>query len=776
MSVAPRWSRRGRWVARISCLALLAGALSAGAEAVAPALPEAPAFPDDLRGRLTAAVESRPKGWEARTRHRRPDGSPLYTNRLALETSPYLRQHAHNPVNWYPWGDEAFAAAKKLGRPVFVSIGYSTCHWCHVMEEESFDDLETAKLMNAHFVAIKVDREARPDVDAIYMRAVHTLGQQGGWPLNVWLTPDRKPFYGGTYFPPEDSRGRPGFKRLLTSLSQVWNDDRERITRQADALATAVNEALTVAPATSTRLPPASLLREALEAYRAGFDPESGGLRGRVKFPATFPVRLLLRAHRRTGDEGALQMSLFTLEKLAAGGIHDQIGGGFHRYSTDPTWLVPHFEKMLYDNALLAMAYLEAWQVTGREDLAAVVRDILTYVARDMTDPRGGFYSATDADSEGPDGEVEEGRFFTWTSDEIDAALGAGEGALVRDWFGVGAPGQLEGRSILHRAHTAAEVAQRHGIEESVLAERIERARVRLRAARAERPAPHRDEKILAAWNGLMISAFARAGFAFDDPSLTRRAEAAAGFVLETMRGEGRLHRVSKDGVAGGPAFLEDYAFVIAGLLDLYEAASDPRWIAEAVALQGVLDAHFLDAENGGYFRTAKDQDVLIAREKPAIDGALPSGNAVAAMNLIRLSAFTGDEAYSERAFAIFSAFYDAIVGEVTQVSEMLMALDFALEPGKEVLVVGPEGAADLGPMLALLRETYVPNRILAAVRQGAELQAHAKEIPLLKHKKARRGEVTAYVCVNRVCQFPTADPQVFREQITQVPELPTSD
>jgi len=743
---------------------------------VAPALPEAPALPDDLRARLEAAIASRPKGWEPRTRHRQPDGSPLYTNRLALESSPYLQQHAHNPVDWYPWGDEAFAEAKRLGRPVFVSIGYSTCHWCHVMEEESFDDLETAKLMNAKFISIKVDREARPDVDSIYMRAVHTLGEQGGWPLNVWLTPDRKPFYGGTYFPPEDGRGRPGFKRLLTSLSQVWSEDRERVTRQADALATAVSEALSAAPVESTRVPPESLLREALEAFETGFDPEWGGLRGRVKFPATFPVRLLLRAHRRTGDERALQMAVFTLERMAAGGIHDQIGGGFHRYATDPSWLVPHFEKMLYDNALLALAYLEAWQVTQRDDFEAVVRDILAYVARDMTDPAGGFYSASDADSAGADGESEEGRYFTWTGEEIDAVLEAELAALTRDWYGVAPPGQIEGRSILHRPSPAAAVAERHGLDEAALVKRVAQARVQLLAARGSRPAPHRDEKVLAAWNGLMISAFARAGFAFDDPTLTRRAERAAGFVLEHMRADGRLRRVSKDGVSGGPAFLEDYAFVIAGLLDLYEAASDPRWIREAVALQDVLDAHYGDTGNGGYFRTASDQGVLLAREKPGTDGALPSGNSVAAMNLLRLAAFTGDEGYAERATALFSAFYDSLVGQVTQTSEMLMALDFALEPGKEVLLVGPEQASDLGPMLALLRQTYLPNRIVAAVREGPELKAHAAEIPLLKYKKARRGEVTAYVCVNRVCQLPTSDPEVFRQQIERVSELPTSE
>ena len=759
-----------------ACCALALGAAALAAEPSVPlALPDAPPLPAALRVQLDEALAQRPADWQARTRHLRPDGSPLYTNRLALEASPYLRQHAHNPVDWYSWGDEAFAAAQRLDRPLFVSIGYSTCHWCHVMEEESFDDVETAKLMNAHFVSVKVDREVRPDVDAIYMRAVHTLGQQGGWPLNVWLTPEGKPFFGGTYFPPEDGRGRPGFKRLLESLNQVWMNERGRIRTQADALTAALTAALAVEPVTSTRIPSATLLRSALATYQSAFDPEHGGLRGRVKFPATFPVRLLLRVNRRTGDPQAQQMAIFTLEQMARGGIRDQLGGGFHRYSTDPSWRVPHFEKMLYDNALIALAYLEAWQVTQREDFAAVVRETLAYADREMSAPGGGFYSATDADSRGPDGESEEGRFFTWTPQELAAVLGE-DAPWVGDYYGVTADGQLDGRSVLHRAEPAAVIAARYGVSETELATRLEPARKRMLEARALRSPPHRDEKILAAWNGLMISAFARAGFAFGDPALTRRAERAAEFVLGKMRKDGRLWRVSKDGRSEGPAFLDDYAFVIAGLLDLYEAASSPRWIEEAVALQALLDAHYADAENGGYFRSADDQPALLAREKPAIDGALPSGNAVAALNLLRLAAFTGDDRHRERAVALFSAFHDFLAAEVTRGSELLIALDFALEPNKEVLLVGPEGAPDLGPLLAALRETYLPNRVVAAVREGPELAKHAEVIPLLKHKKARDGQVTAYVCVDRVCGFPTSDLAVFREQLAKVPEIPEAD
>jgi uncharacterized protein YyaL (SSP411 family) len=750
----------------------LAGLPAVAAQPAASALPGAPPQPAELRARLAEAIASRPADWRPRSRHLNPDGSPRYTNRLALESSPYLLQHAHNPVDWHAWGEQAFAAARRLDRPLFVSIGYSTCHWCHVMEEESFDDIETATLLNAHFVPVKVDRELRPDVDAIYMRAVQSLGESGGWPLNVWLTPEGKPFFGGTYFPPEDSRGRPGFKRLLESLHGVWTGERARVTRQAQALADAVAVALAGAPVEATRMPSDTLLRRALASYARGFDSERGGLRGRVKFPASLPVRLLLRIHRRTGEEGARRMALLTLERMAAGGLRDQLGGGFHRYSTDPDWRVPHFEKMLYDNALIALAYLEAWQVSGRDDFAAVVRETLAYLAREMADPAGGFYSATDADSAAPDGEVSEGRFFTWTPAEIAAAAGE-DAALVMDAFGVSESGQLAGRSVLHRPLSDAELAERHGLAPAELALHMQRARARLLRARERRPPPDRDEKILAAWNGLAISAFARAGFAFDDAALVRSAERAARFVLDQMRSGGRLQRVSKDGRASGPAFLDDYACLIAGLLDLYEAAPAPEWIAHARELQAVLDAHYADREHGGYFRTADDQPALLAREKPLSDGALPSGNALTAMNLLRLAAFSGDEGYRERATALFSALHDPLVADPTRSSELLMALDFALEPNKEVLIVAPEGAPRLGELFEALRATYLPNRIVAAVREGSELERHAQQIPLLRHKKARGGRVTAYVCVNRVCRFPTSELAAFREQLAEVPRIP---
>ncbi|HEY5658125.1 MAG TPA: thioredoxin domain-containing protein, partial [Myxococcota bacterium] len=569
------------------------------------ALPGAPALPQALRQQLAEALQARGADYAPRSRHLREDGSPRYTNRLLLESSPYLQQHAHNPVNWYPWGDEAFDAARHLGRPVLVSIGYSTCHWCHVMEEESFDDRETAELLNAHFVAIKVDRETRPDVDGIYMSAVQAMGQDGGWPLNVWLTPDRLPFYGGTYFPPTDRHGRPGFRRALAMIHERYAQGAEEIASGAEKLAAALAQGLEGARGAGAGAPGDAVLHAAAEAYAARFDPEWGGLRQQVKFPSSLSVRFLLRYQRRGGSERALEMVTRTLERMAAGGIRDHVGGGFHRYSTDPYWLVPHFEKMLYDNALLAVAYLEAWQQTGREVFARVAREILDYVEREMTAPGGGFYSATDADSVGPDGKSGEGRFFTWTPAEVEAVLGAEAGAVACAWFGITAPGNFEGRSVLHTWASREVVAERFGLEPAALNGQLGRARAQLYEARARRAPPLLDDKVLAEWNGLMISAFARAGFAFAEPRYTAAAVRAASFALEHLQVDGELRRVFHGRCAAGPAFAEDYACLIAGLIDLYEAAPDPRWLREALALQRVLDAQFADASGGGYYRSA---------------------------------------------------------------------------------------------------------------------------------------------------------------------------
>jgi len=546
-------------------------------------LPGAPPLPPELLARLHARWAARDPSYKPRTSHLDPDGSPKYTNRLFLETSPYLLQHAHNPVNWYPWGDEAFETARRLSRPVLLSVGYSTCHWCHVMEEESFDNEEIARYINENYVIVKVDREERPDIDAIYMSAVQALTGSGGWPMTVWLTPDRKPFFGGTYFPARDGdRGaRVGFLTLLRKLKEAYTSQADKVSETSARLTEAIRQNLAPAPG-KKGLPDGRVLEAAAAHYRSRYDSARGGLGGAPKFPSSLPVRFLLRYHRRTQDEEALRMAAQTLEKMAAGGMYDHVGGGFHRYSTDAQWLVPHFEKMLYDNALLAMAYLEGYQATGNEDFARVAREILRYVERDMTSSEGAFYSATDADSATPAGRREEGWFFTWTPEEIRAAIGPERARIVEAYYSVTPAGKFEGRNILHAARPLEEVARELGLPPEKVRAVVEESRELLYTARAKRPPPLRDEKVLAAWNGLMIGAHAQAALVLGDERYAARAARAAEFVLTRMRKDGRLLRSSKDGQARHNGYLDDYAFLIAGLLDLYESTGVPRWLREA--------------------------------------------------------------------------------------------------------------------------------------------------------------------------------------------------
>ena len=762
-----RDSGRGQRVSALMLGALLLAAGSLRAEDRVPqALPGAHAFPHELRKRLEESLAVRGPEYLPRTANVRADGSPQYTNRLLLEASPYLQQHAHNPVNWFPWGDDAFAAARRLDRPVLVSIGYSTCHWCHVMEEESFDDPQVAEYLNEHFIAIKVDREIRPDVDAVYMSAIHALGRRGGWPLNVWVTPDRKPFFAGTYFPPQDQGRRPSFSRILRTIQHQYAAAPEELAAIADQLAAKISADLQGPEVTRSGAPSPEPLEAAWSYYAENVDRTYGGLDGRTKFPASFPVRLLFRYHRRSGDPEPLELATLSLERMAAGGMYDHLGGGFHRYSTDRRWLVPHFEKMLYDNAQLAIAYLEGSQLTGRRDFQRVTREILDYVTREMTAADGAFYSATDADSPDPTGERHEGWFFTWTPAELEAALGADDARVASAYYGVEDDGNFEGRTILHTSRPAAEVAEELGIGEGALRAIVERARARLYEVRLERPKPFRDDKILVAWNGLMISAFARVGFALDDPDYVETAARAADFILREMRSEGELRRMYQDGEPHGSAFLEDYAFLIAALLDLYEANAEPRWLVQAIAFQRIVDSFYWDAERGGYFRTAEDHERLIAREKPGRDAALPSGNSIAGLNLLRLAEFTQNPAYLERAGQLHSAFSATLERTPMAQSEMLIALDYHLGQTKEIIVVRPESAPDHGALLAPLRSSYVPNRIISLVAEGADQDAHAELVPLVSGKVARNGEVTAYVCEDRVCELPTSDPEVFVRQL----------
>jgi hypothetical protein len=724
--------------------------------------PSAPPFEPALRARLAAALAARGPGYQPRTHHLREDGSPKYTNRLILESSPYLLQHAHNPVDWYPWGDEAFAVARRLGRPVLLSIGYSTCHWCHVMERESFEDEEIAAYLNAHYVAIKVDREERPDVDAVYMTAVQALTGHGGWPMTTWLTHDREPFFGGTYFPARDGdRGaRTGFLTLLAQLRQTFDADAQGVAEQAREIAAAIRRRLE--PNAAGALPGGAAVAAAVASYRRSFDPVHGGLGRAPKFPSSLPVRLLLRHHHRTGDGDALEMAVRTLEAMAAGGIHDQVGGGFHRYATDERWLVPHFEKTLYDNALLALAYLEGWQATGRADFAAVAADILRYVAREMTAPEGGFHSATDADSLTPAGEMEEGWFFTWTPQEIEAALGAEEARLFQAFYTVTPSGNFEGRNIPHVTRPHAEVARRLGVSEDRLRASLAAARDALYRARLARPAPLRDDKILTSWNGLMIAAFARGGFVLDDPELTRRARAAARFVLDTLVRDGRLLRSYRDGQARHNGYLDDYAFLIAGLVDLYETTFEIEWLRHAIALQAALDEHHADEAGGGYFMTSDDHETLLARERPFHDGAEPSGNSVALANLLRLHALTTDDRYRARADRLLGGFARTIGAS----SEMLLALEFRLGDPREIVLVVPRERREAAPFLDVLRRTYLPSQVVALAVEGADLAAQAATIPLLAGKVARDGQATAYVCQGGVCRLPATDVETFAAQL----------
>ncbi len=738
------------------------------------ALPGAGAPNDELEEQLQQAWAKREPGYKPRTQHLQPDGTPKYTNRLFFESSPYLLQHAHNPMNWHPWGDEAFEKARALGRPVLLSVGYSTCHWCHVMEEESFDDEEIARYINENYIPIKVDREVRPDVDAIYMSAVQAMRGSGGWPMTVWLTPDREPFYAGTYFPARDGdRGTSmGFLTLVAKLKEIYDNDPDRITKQTQDITAAISRAME--PQAGSELPGPQVLHQFASFYKVRFDDVNGGTKGSPKFPSSLPIRGLLRYHRRTGDQRALEMAELTLEKMARGGMYDQAGGGFHRYSTDERWLVPHFEKMLYDNALLVTAYLEGYQATGREDFAAVASDILRYVERDMTSPEGAFYSATDADSLNPEGEREEGWFFTWTPAEIAEVLGEERAKAVVAYYAVSGKGNFEGRNILHRPKPVTEVAAQLGLPTEKLRSIVDEAREELYAARAERPPPLRDDKVLTAWNGLMISAHAQAALVLGDADYARRAERAAAFLLKNLRRGRRLLRSYNSGQARHNAYLDDYAFLIAALLDLYEATGNSDWLREAVELEQVLEEHYQDEQNGGFFMTSDDHEKLLAREKPSYDGAEPSGNSVAVMNLVRLHEFTTEDRYRETAAQALRAFDPILKKSPAALSEMLLALDFHLDTPKEVIIVTPESRGQAEPFLVQLRQTFLPNRILAVVSEP-ELSGHAKLLPLIEGKRAIKGKPTAYVCEKRVCELPTSDPEVFARQIGKVSPLERS-
>ena len=678
-------------------------------------------------------------------------------NRLAHETSPYLLQHADNPVDWYPWGEEALAKARAEDKPIFLSIGYAACHWCHVMAHESFEDPDTAAIMNEHFVNIKVDREERPDLDAIYMEAVVAMTGHGGWPMSVFLTPEGVPFYGGTYFPPTDRHGIPSFRRVLLSIAEAYRHQREQIEQGGEQLKARLAQSLTL------RATPAQLTSEILEAayhrLARNFDPTHGGFGNAPKFPQPMNLEFLLRYHRRTGEPQALAMADLTLTRMASGGIYDQLGGGFHRYSTDARWLVPHFEKMLYDNALLARVYLHAWQTTGRPLYRRVVEETLDYVVREMTDPAGGFYATQDADSEG-----EEGKFFLWTPAEVTSVLGDEAGEILCRYFDVTPGGNFEGKSILNvklDLGTAAAVAR---MDEDRFRTLIEEGRRRLFQARESRVKPARDEKVLTAWNGLMLAAFAEASRVLGRDDYRRVAERNAEFVLKELRRDGRLLRSWKEGTAKFNAYLEDYAFYAEGLLALYQATFDPRWFVEARSLAEAILTHFADP-NGGFFDTSDDHEQLIARPKNLQDNATPSGNAVAADVLLRLAAYTGDDAYRQRAEEMLAAMSQMMAQYPTGFGHWLSTLAFHLSPPLEIALVGDPEAADTRALLEVVFGPYHPFQVVALAHPDDDRAGQL--VPLLADRPQREGRATAYVCQGFVCQAPVTDPASLTQQLS---------
>jgi uncharacterized protein len=680
-------------------------------------------------------------------------------NRLADETSPYLLQHAHNPVDWYPWGPEALQRARQEEKPILLSIGYSACHWCHVMERESFEDARTADIMNQGFVNIKVDREERPDLDGIYMQAVQAMTGHGGWPMTVFLTPDGTPFYGGTYFPPDDRHNLPSFPRLLHAIADAWRNRREEVLQSGMQLRQQLEQ--TLLPRGSGNAPEPKLLDDAAAGLIAQFDPTYGGFGHAPKFPQPMAVEFLLRHWRRTNEPEALAVAEQTLQQMARGGMFDHLGGGFHRYSTDAEWLVPHFEKMLYDNAQLARAYLMGYQATGNAFFRTITELVLTYVLRDLTDASGGFYSTEDADSEG-----EEGKFYVWRPAELVALLGDEDARLFGAFYDVTATGNFEhGASILHMPRTPGEVAQELGVTEAKLLEVLERGRGELFHARERRVRPARDEKVLAAWNGLMLRAFAEAGRVLSEPTYIQAAVNNAHFLLAQMRRpNGGLYRTWKPGhEARLNGYLEDYANVADGLVALYEATFDRQWLDAATELADAMLARFADADNGGFYDTSSDHEQLITRPKDLFDNATPSGNAVAADVLLRLSVLTDNDAYRTAAQGVLALLQEPMTRYPLGFARSLSALDFLLGKPKEIVVVGDQSAADTQALLRVVFEPFLPNKVVAGIDDG---QAHAN-IPLLEAREARDGNATAYVCEHYVCQAPTTNPEELRAQLS---------
>ncbi|HEX8567143.1 MAG TPA: thioredoxin domain-containing protein [Pyrinomonadaceae bacterium] len=681
-----------------------------------------------------------------------------FTNRLAEETSPYLLQHAHNPVEWHAWNDEAFQKAKAEDKPILLSIGYSSCHWCHVMEKESFESEETARLMNENFVNIKVDKEERPDVDQIYMNFVQLTSGHGGHPLTAFLTPEGVPFYAGTYFPPEDRHGMPSFSRVLLSVADAYHTRRDEILQSATEI---LGQLRLVGLTEASGL---SLSNEQLDtAYRGiakNYDAKNGGFGGAPKFPPPMSLEFCLRYWHRTKDEKALEIVSNTCSKMATGGIYDQLGGGFHRYTVDAIWLTPHFEKMLYDNAQLAQIYLHAFQATKDEFFKNVAVETLEYIRREMTDENGGFYSATDADSEG-----EEGKFFIWTPAETSSILGEEDARIFNFYYDVSETGNFERHSILRVQQSREDAAGELGISIEKLNEVLERGKKLLFDERERRVKPFQDEKILTAWNGLMLAAFAEASAVFEREDFLAVAEKNADFVVHNLKNaDGFLLRTYKDNRAKLNGYLEDYAFYAAGLIELFQATGNARWLAEAKSLTDRMIEEFWDEDEGGFFFTGKTHEELIVRSKDYFDNAIPSGNSVAAEVLLKLSVLTGDEKYTRFAATIFRRVSSSIRRYPAAFGRALCALDFFLNAPKEIVIVGEREAEDTCLLLREVWTRFIPNKVVVTAEESETAQSVL--IPLLEERSKIKGKATAYVCENFACQQPVNEASELARQL----------
>ncbi|MFC1917976.1 thioredoxin domain-containing protein [Chloroflexota bacterium] len=680
-------------------------------------------------------------------------------NKLAKEKSPYLLQHAGNPVDWFPWGEEAFARAKQENKPVFLSIGYSTCHWCHVMAHESFEDPQVAKLLNETFVSVKVDREERPDIDGVYMTVCQMMTGSGGWPLTIIMTPDKEPFFAATYVPKYTRFGRIGLMDLIPRIQQVWSQRRDEAVSSARQVTEIMRKNVSGEDGQPLAEP---VLHQTYEQLRERFDTQNGGFGGAPKFPTPHNVLFLLRYWKRTGNEQALAMAESTLKAMRRGGLYDHVGFGFHRYSTDSGWLVPHFEKMLYDQALLAIAYTEAYQATGREEYAQTAHEIFAYVLRDMTAPEGGFYSAEDADSEG-----EEGKFYLWTKDDIQKALSVPEAELAIKVFNISEEGNFadeiagnkSGRNILHLDKTVNELAPGLGMPAGALREQIAGIRQQLFDFREKRVHPQKDDKILVDWNGLMIAALARGAQVFYEPGYATAARRAVDFILNNVRTpEGRLLHRYRDGEAGFTAHVDDYAFFICGLLEIYEATFEVSYLKAALELNKDLMQHFWDNTRGGFYFNADDAESLLVRQKDIYDGATPSGNSVTMLNLLRLGRITANADYEEKAARIGRAFYAQVSQSPSAYTQLMVAVDFAVGPAYELVIAGGAQSADTKKMLKAVRGRFLPDKIVVLRPADVESPEIDDISGFTRHHVSIDGKATAYVCHNYHCELPAVD------------------